>query len=252
MAGCTVTVENGRGLDPALTRAALVEAHRPPGRRSRRTGRLNPSAGKRRAGRIGERRACRPEPDRTRWLSGPKPRPHSVDGRSKPHVHGHSDSTDGLSPGPAGPPPLHRITVDEYEKIIAAGALEDPSRVELIDGYMVDKMAKNAEHSYTTKETLKALDRRLPAGWTSRKEEPVRIPAYDEPEPDIAIVRGTDADYEFRLPRAADVALLVEVSDSTLSQDRGKKHLSYAKSTDPRLLDRQPGRPPGRGLHSAG
>jgi Uma2 family endonuclease len=141
-------------------------------------------------------------------------------------------------------PPLHRITVGEYEKITEAGALEDPSRVELIDGYMVDKMAKNAGHSYTTKETLKALDRRLPAGWTSRKEEPVRIPPYDEPEPDIAIVRGTDADYEFRPPRAADVALLVEVSDATLSQDRGKKHMSYAKARIPvywiiNLIDRQ-------------
>ena len=155
-------------------------------------------------------------------------------------------------PPASSPPPLHRITVDEYERIIEAGALEDPSRVELIDGYMVDKMGKNAAHRYTTKETLKALESRLPAGWTSQKEEPVRIPPYDEPEPDVAIVRGTDADYEFRLPTAADVALLVEVSETTLSQDRGKKLPAYAKATDPRLLDHQPGRPPGRGLLPAG
>jgi Uma2 family endonuclease len=109
----------------------------------------------------------------------------------------------------SGLPPLHRITVDEYERIAAAGALEDPSRVELIDGYMVDKMAKNSGHSYTTKETLKALDRRLPAGWSSRKEEPIRIPEFDEPEPDIAIVRGSGADYRHRIPGPADVALLV-------------------------------------------
>ena len=118
-------------------------------------------------------------------------------------------------PTVSSPPPIRRITVDEYERIIAAGALEEPSRVELIDGYMVDKMGKNAAHRYTTKETLKALDSRLPAGWTSQKEDPVRIPTYDEPEPDIAIIRGTDADYEFRLPTAADVALLVEVSGAS-------------------------------------
>ena len=131
---------------------------------------------------------------------------------------------------PSGTPPLHRITVDEYERIIAAGALEDPGRVELIDGYMVDKMGKNAAHRWTTKEVLKALDIRLPAGWTSQKEEPVRIPAFDEPEPDIAIIRGTDADYRGRLPTAADVALLVEVSDTTLRQDRGKKRTAYARA----------------------
>jgi Uma2 family endonuclease len=147
-------------------------------------------------------------------------------------------------PPPLASPPLHRITVDEYERIIAAGALEEPSRVELIDGYMVDKMGKNAEHGYATKETLKALDARLPVGWTSRKEEPVRIPAYDEPEPDVAIVRGSDADYRHRLPTAADVGILVEVSETTLSQDRGKKCTAYAKGRIPvywivNLVDRQ-------------
>jgi Uma2 family endonuclease len=133
-------------------------------------------------------------------------------------------------PRPPKTPPLHRITVDEYERIIASGALEDPGRVELIDGYMVDKMGKNAEHGYATKQTVKALDGRLPAGWTSRKEEPVQIPEFDEPEPDIAIVRGSDADYRHRIPAAADVALLVEVSETTLRQDRGKKRTAYARA----------------------
>jgi Uma2 family endonuclease len=95
---------------------------------------------------------------------------------------------------------------------------------------MVDKMGKDAEHGYATKEALKALECRLPAGWTSWKEEPVRIPACDEPEPDVAVVRSSDADYRHRLPTAAAVALLVEVSESTLRQDRGKKRTAYAEA----------------------
>jgi Uma2 family endonuclease len=139
---------------------------------------------------------------------------------------------------------LHRLTVDEYERIGKAGVLEEPSRVELIDGYMVDKMPKSPEHGYATKQALKALDSRLPPGWTSRKEEPVRIPAYDEPEPDVSVIRGSDADYQHRLLSAADVALVVEVSDSTLSLDRGKKLSAYAKDRIPvywivNLVDRQ-------------
>jgi len=130
-------------------------------------------------------------------------------------------------------PSPHRLTVDEYERIIEAGALEDPSRVELIDGYMVDKMAKGAGHGFTTKKLLRALDSRLPSGWTWRSEQPVRIPDFDEPEPDVAVVRGTDEDYEYKIPTADDVGLLVEVSESTLSQDRGKKLSAYAKGKIP-------------------
>src|SRR5215469_15346650 len=120
-------------------------------------------------------------------------------------------------------PPVRRITVDEYERIIEAGALEDPSRVELIDGSMVSKMGKKAEHSYATMQTTKALATRLPDGWSARQEQPVRIPDYDEPEPDVSIVRGSDVDYEHRIPTAVDVALLVEVSDTTLKLDRARR-----------------------------
>jgi Uma2 family endonuclease len=125
------------------------------------------------------------------------------------------------------PAPLYRINVHEYERIIAARAIED-EQVELIDGYLVKKMGKNPPHSWATKVLLKALDRLLMPGWTWRIEQPVRIPEYNEPEPDIAIVRGNDDDYKHRTPEPADVALLVEVSESTLDRDQGEKLLAYA------------------------
>src|SRR5438105_375263 len=131
---------------------------------------------------------------------------------------------------PPGSLPVYRMTVDEYERI---GELLNDPRVELIDGYLVKKMSKNPEHEWTTKKVHKALDARLPPGWTSQKEAPVRIPAYDEPEPDVSIVRGTDDDYKHRLAEPADVALVVEVSESTLLQDRGPKLSAYAKDGIP-------------------
>ena len=148
------------------------------------------------------------------------------------------------SPSPPRTPPLHRITVDEYERIIAAGALEDPNRVELIDGYMVDKMAKSPEHSFSATATHQAFADRLPAGWLARQEQPVKIPAYNEPEPDVSVIRGIIADYRHRSPGPGDVALLVEVSDSSLGQDRGLKLAVYATDGIPvywivNLVDRQ-------------
>ncbi len=123
--------------------------------------------------------------------------------------------------------PLYRINVHEYERIFAARAIETEG-VELIDGYLVKKVGKNPPHSWSTKALLKALERLLIPGWTWRLEQPVRIPEYDEPEPDIAIVRGSDNDYKYRTPVPADVALLVEVSESILDRDRGEKLSAYA------------------------
>ena len=73
---------------------------------------------------------------------------------------------------------------------------------------------------------------------------PFEIPEYDEPEPDVTVVRGADEDYEHRIPNPDDVGLLVEISLTTLDQDRGKKLSCYAKSGIPvywiiNLVERQ-------------
>jgi Uma2 family endonuclease len=145
---------------------------------------------------------------------------------------------------PFTPLGLRRITVDEYERIIRAGALDDPDRVELIGGYLVDKMGKSAERGYATKRNIKALEALLPGGWTWRAEQPVRIPNYDEPEPDITIVRGSDEDFEHRIPEPFEVGLLIEVSVTTLDRDRNEKLPAYARGGIPvhwivNLVDRQ-------------
>jgi Uma2 family endonuclease len=138
--------------------------------------------------------------------------------------------------------PVYRLTVDEYERISAAGVLDD-ERVELIDGYLVKKMGKNPPHVWSVDAILKALEAMLP-GWWCRKEDPVRIPNFDEPEPDVAVVRGSRDDYRGRIPGPKDIALLVEVSESTLERDRGVKRSAYARGRIPvywiiNLVDRQ-------------
>ncbi len=141
-------------------------------------------------------------------------------------------------------PSPHRITVDEYERLDAAGVMEDPRRIELIDGYLVVKKKKTPEHCYSTNRALKALRSQLPDGWTCWQYDPVRIPPYDEPEPDVSIVRGSDADYMHRHPTADDVSMVVEVSDLSLSRDRGPKLSAYARGKIPvywivNLVDRR-------------
>ena len=86
---------------------------------------------------------------------------------------------------------LYRMTVDEYERLVAAGALDDP-KIELLDGYLVRKMGKKPRHSTRSERLRRLLEKGLPLpeGWHVRQEQPVKIPEYDEPEPDLAIARG--------------------------------------------------------------
>ena len=84
----------------------------------------------------------------------------------------------------------------------------------------------------------------IPAGWHVRKEDPVRIPDYDEPEPDLAVARGAFMDYLSRHPGPGDVALIVEVAESSLAVDRRDKLTAYEKAGVPQywivnLIDRQ-------------
>ncbi|MGO9465358.1 MAG: Uma2 family endonuclease [Isosphaeraceae bacterium] len=142
---------------------------------------------------------------------------------------------------PPESPGFYRITVDEYERL--AGLLDDP-RVELINGYLVKKMSKKPPHIWAVGSVLDATTRVLPSGWSTRMEDPVRIPEFDEPEPDVAIVRGSRDDYRGRIPGPEDVALLVEVADTSLPMDQGQKRFAYARGRIPvywivNLNDRQ-------------
>ena len=69
--------------------------------------------------------------------------------------------------------------------------------------------------------------------WTIREEKPLLIGRYWAPKPDISVLRGDDTVYATRLPRPPDVALLIEVSDTTYHRDRGRKWRRYAAAGIP-------------------
>ena len=112
------------------------------------------------------------------------------------------------------------MTVDEYERNIENGIIPENNRAELTAGELVEKMPKSPGHVWAITETCATIKRLLPGSWHVRQEAPVRIPEYDEPEPDLSIARGTRDDYLDRHPEPADVALVVEVPRSTVYDDR--------------------------------
>jgi len=114
-----------------------------------------------------------------------------------------------------------RLSVAGYDKLIDYGILPETNRFELINGRIVEKDVKGPEHRIATRQTLRAIERLLPVGWHANKEEPVGIPgSKSEPEPDISVVRGAVEDYADRNPSSGDVALVVEVTRSSVAKDR--------------------------------
>lgn len=61
-----------------------------------------------------------------------------------------------------------------------------------------------------------------------RAQQPILLRPRSEPEPDGAIVIGTEDDYLNRKPQAKDVLCVFEVADATLQYDRTKKLSIYA------------------------
>jgi Uma2 family endonuclease len=133
--------------------------------------------------------------------------------------------------------------------MIDAGILKDGEPVELLDGRVVPKMTKKAPHRIATRLARKVLESALPKGWYVDSQEPVQLPelhvgAGNVPEPDAAVIRGDSEDYPVDHPTADVVALVVEVSDSTLRDDRGLKKQIYAHARIPEywivnLIDQQ-------------
>jgi Uma2 family endonuclease len=119
------------------------------------------------------------------------------------------------------PSPLYRLTVDQYEAMADSGIFGERNRVHLINGCLVEKMTQHPPHSIADDLCGEALRLAFPPGWYVRPGKPVRIPGLASmPEADRSVARGSIRDYGGRHPGPADLALDVEISESSLDEDR--------------------------------
>lgn len=126
---------------------------------------------------------------------------------------------------------VRRFTLAEYHTLIEIGVLKPGDPYELLNGVIKYKMPQNTPHASTSSKFEKRLWKMLPDDLLLRTQKPITIASQDsEPEPDIAIVLGPDTRYDDNQPTPRDVLLVVEVSDSSLEEDRGEKLQSYASA----------------------
>jgi Uma2 family endonuclease len=85
----------------------------------------------------------------------------------------------------------------------------------------------------------------IPPGWHVRPAKPIRLPGQaTKNEPDRCVVRGSARDYLGGDPGPGDIAMVVEVSDSSLADDGELGDKVYGPAGIPvyciiNLIDRQ-------------
>lgn len=124
-----------------------------------------------------------------------------------------------------------RISVEQYQRMIASGAFHEDDPVELLEGVVAAKMPKNPPHAVATRSGDQLLSALIPRGWHVRNQEAVTL-ADSQPEPDLTVVRGRTRDYAHDHPGPGDIALVVEVADTSLADDRRKARI-YARARIP-------------------
>jgi Uma2 family endonuclease len=126
------------------------------------------------------------------------------------------------------PSPLYRMTLDQYEAMVKCGAFSDHDCFHLIKGLLVEKMTQHDPHATADELCGRALDKAIRPGWHVRAGKPIRLPPDSKPEPDRSVVRGEIRDYRDRSPGPGDVGLVLEVSVSSLAQDRQQANVYAA------------------------
>jgi Uma2 family endonuclease len=103
--------------------------------------------------------------------------------------------------------------------MVDSGVFTKRDQFTLINGFLVAKVPKSPRHTFVAKNLVRELQRLVPSGWDFRNEDAIRL-SYSKPQPDISIARGDIKDYADRDPGPADLAMVIEVTASRVSEDR--------------------------------
>ncbi|HRO59549.1 MAG TPA: Uma2 family endonuclease [Burkholderiaceae bacterium] len=128
-----------------------------------------------------------------------------------------------------------KLTITQYRQMGERGILPPGERVELIDGEIIRMAPIGPPHAGILNRLLNDRLASLCKGKAViSAQHPVEVDDYNEPQPDLCLLRWRDNYYIDRHPAPADVLLLIEISDSSLRYDRSVKRALYARAGLPR------------------
>jgi Uma2 family endonuclease len=100
------------------------------------------------------------------------------------------------------------FTVEEYEKMIEAGILEEDDRVELIDGEIIEMGPIGSHHVACVTRLNMLLARLADQDFIVSIQNPIQLNDDSQPQPDIALLKFRGDFYSTQLPRPADIPWL--------------------------------------------
>ncbi len=121
--------------------------------------------------------------------------------------------------------PRRRFTVAEVEAMVAAGVMEEDERVELIGGELVPMSPKGNQHEVVKIALVDRWIRARPEDCRLAQETTFRLSEDTYLEPDVVIYPRAAG---LRGLTGAIVLLVVEIADSSLRYDMGRKAGLYA------------------------
>ena len=121
--------------------------------------------------------------------------------------------------------PRRRFTVAEVEAMVAAGVMEEDERVELIGGELVPMSAKGNRHEVVKTALLDRWYRARPSDLNLTPETTFRLSEDTYLEPDVVVYTRAGG---LKTLSGESVLLVVEIADSSLRYDVGRKAALYA------------------------
>lgn len=126
---------------------------------------------------------------------------------------------------------VHRFTVDDLERMVKAGILEEDARVELLDGQVVEMSPINPPHAACVNRLTRLFAPLLTGNRASLSiQNALVLDRQQMPQPDVAVLRYRADGYRIHHPGSTDAFLLIEVADTTLRRDRRRKIPLYARA----------------------
>ena len=127
------------------------------------------------------------------------------------------------------------FTVDDYYKMAEAGVLREPHRTELINGEIIEMTPMGSRQAAVVSRVNEVFISLFKGKALLRPQLPLRLNDFNEPEPDIVLLRPQKDSYSAAHPGPSDVFLVMEISDSSLRYDRDVKLPVYAEARLPEV-----------------